>query len=170
MIYLLTGPVHSGKTTFLTQIIRSLREKGFEVGGFLSVPIWNGDERTGYDLHDLSKEELIPFIRGDGERSWQKIGPYFFIPDGLERAKNILLRTGATDLLVVDEVGPLELSGQGLWPVLKDVISNCGKDCLLVVRESILGDFLKTLSGFDVKVFHIQDEGIFARMMDGITT
>ena len=169
MIYLLTGPVHSGKTTLLTQIIRSLREKGVEVGGFLSVAIWNGDERTGYDLYDLTEEELIPFIRASGESSWQKIGPYFFVPDGLERAKNILLRTGGPDLLVVDEVGPLELSGQGLWPVLKDAISNCGKDCLLVVRESILGDFLKTLSGFDVRVFHIQDEGIFARIMDGIT-
>jgi nucleoside-triphosphatase THEP1 len=143
-----------------------LKEKGVEIGGFLSVAIWNGDECSGYDLYDLKEEELISFIRTAGERAWQNVGPYFFIPDGLERAKNILLQSRNADLLVVDEVGPLELSGEGLWPVLKDVISNCGMDCLLVVRKSILGDLLKILSGFDVKVFHIQDEGTFARIMN----
>jgi nucleoside-triphosphatase THEP1 len=169
MIYILTGPVHCGKTTFLTEIVRSLREKGFEIGGFLSVAIWNGEERTGYDLYDLAEEEQIPFIRARGKRAWQRIGSYFFIPDGLERARNILLRTRGADFLVVDEVGPLELSGAGLWPVLKDVICNCGMDCLLVVRKSILSDFLGILSGLDVKVFHVQDQDIFARMMDELT-
>jgi nucleoside-triphosphatase THEP1 len=169
MIYLLTGPVHSGKTTFLRQVIRSLKEKGTDIGGFLSVSVWNGDERLGYDLYDLREEKLIPFIRAAGERTWQKSGPYSFIPDGLERAKSILLRTQNADLLVVDEVGPLEVSGEGLWPVLKDVVSDCRTNCLLVVRESILGDFLKILGGFDVKVFYVRDEGVFARIMDAFT-
>ncbi|MCX5800333.1 MAG: DUF2478 domain-containing protein [Candidatus Eisenbacteria bacterium] len=169
MIYLLTGPVHSGKTTFLARIIRSLKERGVEVGGFLSVSIWNGDECTGYDLYDLSEEEAVPFIRATGERAWQKLGPYFFIPDGLEKAKNVLLRTRNADLLVVDEVGPLELSGEGLWPVLRDVISQCKTNCLIVVRDSILRDFVEMLNDSDAEVFHVQDSGIFARMIDEFT-
>ena len=169
MIYILTGPVHSGKTSFLKRVSRDLQERGRKVAGFLSVSIWNDDVCTGYDLHDLSTGESHPFIRKIGDDTWQRIGDYFFIPSTLERAEDVLQKTRDTDLLVVDEVGPLELSGKGLWPALKDVIDRSSINCLLVVRENILENVLKTLEEFDIRVFRYQDDNIFDVMVSALS-
>ena len=169
MIYILTGPVHSGKTGFLKGVVQNLQEGGCKIAGFLSVSIWDGDVCTGYDLHDLSTRELYPFIRRAGGDTWQRIGDYFFIPETLERAQDILQKTRDADLLVVDEVGPLELSGKGLWPALKDVIDRSSLNYLLVVRENILEDVLKMLEEFDIKVFRFQDDNIHHLMMSALS-
>ena len=170
MIYILTGPVHSGKTTFLKKVIRELREKKFIIGGFLSESIWKNNECTGYDLLDLNEEKSFPFIRRTGEKKWQKVGPYFFIPECLDRAKNIIFQNNNADLLIVDEVGPLEQAGKGLWPALKHVIFQSSINCLLVVRINILDNFLEILNNLEVKVFDIQNEEIFAQMINELST
>jgi nucleoside-triphosphatase THEP1 len=169
MIYILTGSVHSGKTGFLKGVVQDLQERGRKITGFLSVSIWDGDVCMGYDLHDLSTRETHPFIRRAGDDTWQRIGKYFFIPETLERAKDILKKTRDADLLVVDEVGPLELSGKGMWPALKDVISHSSVNYLLVVRENILEDFLRMVKEFDIRVFRFQDDNIHNLMMSALS-
>jgi hypothetical protein len=51
---------------------------------------------------------------------------------------------------------------------LKDAISRPGTDCLLVVRDSILQDFVNVLSGLGLKasVLRIDDPATFSRMID----
>ena len=169
MIYILTGSIHSGKTGFLKGVIQDLQERGRKIAGFLSMSIWDGDVCKGYDLHDLSTNATHPFIRKIGDDNWQRIGNYLFIPETLERAKDILQKTRDADLLVVDEVGPLELSGKGLWPVLEDVIGSSSVNYLLVVRENILEDVLKILEEFDIRVFRYQDDNIFDVMVSALS-
>jgi len=168
MIFILTGPVHSGKTTLLKNVIRELREQKYKTGGFLSEPILKNEETVGYDLFDLRKERSFPLIRRTGEKKWQKVGSYFFIPQGLARAEKIILREKDVDILVVDEVGPLELSGKGFWPALKQVIFSPLNIYLLIIRINILEDFLKTLEECEVKIFDIKNKDILSRLIEDI--
>ena len=39
--------------------------------------------------------------------------------------------------LVIDEIGPLELSGEGFHDVLKEVLSNRSEKIILVIRDGI---------------------------------
>jgi hypothetical protein len=48
-------------------------------------------------------------------------------------------------------------------------MSHGGGRYLLVVRESVLRDFVEMLKNSDVEVFHIQDENTFARMIGKLT-
>ena len=65
----------------------------------------------------------------------------------------------------MDEVGPLELEGRGLWPALEQVLFQAFPPFLLVVRDSILDKFLKTkLQGEDIKIFDIKDKDIYAQI------
>jgi nucleoside-triphosphatase THEP1 len=137
----------------------------YRVGGFLSEAVWEKEETVGYDLFDLKEERSIPLIRRKGEKKWQKIGSYFFIPQGLARAEKIILREKDVDILVVDEVGPLELSGKGFWPALEQVIFNPLNIYLLVIRINILEDFLKMLGNREVKIFDIKDKEIFHQLI-----
>jgi nucleoside-triphosphatase THEP1 len=168
MIFILTGPVHIGKTTLLERIVYELKKEKIDIDGFLSESVLENQEVIGYDLCDIKEEESIPFIRKEGERDWQRIGPFFFIPQGLARAKEIIFRGKENALLIVDEVGPLELGGKGLWPALKEVIFQPLKRSVLVVRANILEDFLAMLGKSEVKVFDIKEEGVFSHILSGI--
>jgi nucleoside-triphosphatase THEP1 len=169
MIFILTGPVHSGKTTLLEYVVRELKRQKYRIGGFLSDPIWEGEQTVGYDLFDLREERSIPFIRSAGEEKWQKIGSYFFIPQGMTQAEKIILGEKDVDLLVVDEVGPLELTGEGFWPALKQVISDPIKSFLFVARKSILEDFLLMLGKREVKIFDVKNKEAVQQMIEAIT-
>ncbi len=168
MIFILTGPVHCGKTTLLKKAVYELKEQKIKIDGFLSEAIWKKQETVGYDLFDLKHERSIPFIRRIGEKEWQRIGSYFFIPQSLAEAEKIILRDKDADIVVVDEVGPLELSGKGLWPALKQVIFQPLKKYLLVVRIDILEDFLEMLGNSKVRIFDIKNKGIFPKIIKAI--
>lgn len=168
MIFILTGSVHSGKTTLLKKVVRDLKEKKYRIDGFLSETVWKKEEIVGYDLFDLKKERSIPLIRRTGEKEWQKIGSYFFIPQSLAEAEKIILRGKEADILVVDEVGPLELSGRGFWPALMQVVFQPLNSYILVIRKNIIKDFLAMLGKSDVKIYDIKNKDILAQLIEEI--
>ena len=168
MIFILTGSVHSGKTTLLKKVVRELKEKKYRIDGFLSEAVWMREEIFGYDLFDLKKERSIPLIRRTGEKEWQKIGSYFFIPQSLAEAEKIILRGKEADILVVDEVGPLELSGRGFWPALMQVVFQPLNSYILVIRKNIIKDFLAMLGKSDVKIYDIKNKDILAQLIEEI--
>lgn len=168
MIFILTGSVHSGKTSLLKKVVRELKRQEYRPDGFLSEAVSEKGGIAGYDLFDLEKEKSIPLIRREGEKGWQKVGSYFFIPQGLEEAEKIILRGKEADILVVDEVGPLELSGKGFWPALKQVVFQPFNSYILVIRKDIIKDFMAIFGKGGVKIFNIKDKGIFHQIIEEI--
>ncbi|MFP4082962.1 MAG: nucleoside-triphosphatase [Candidatus Aminicenantes bacterium] len=165
MIFILTGPVHSGKTTLVKKVADDLKTLHFKVDGFLSEAVLENETIAGYDLSDLRKGKTFPFIRRQGAEGWERIGRFYFIPQTLAQAKDIILRSRNADMLMVDEVGPLELKGGGLWPALEQVLFSRMRPILLVVRVRIVRDFLEQMGGEKVKIFDIREKNIFSRMM-----
>ncbi|MBS3818101.1 hypothetical protein KGY73_01140 [bacterium] len=155
MIFILTGPVHSGKTTFLCHQTHIWKKKKLQVDGFLSVRRGKGQTHLGYDLYDLKKEKSLPFIRKNGEPEWPRVGPYYFIPQSLKEAQNIIFRGEESFLVVIDELGPLELKGQGLWPSLEQALFQRRNRFLLVVRESILDGIIHKLDNINTEVSEV---------------
>lgn len=168
MIFVLTGAVHSGKTTSLRRMIEELRKESIRIDGYLSEVVLENQEISGYDLLDLREEKLTPFIRREGEENWERVGSYSLIPQGLSRAKGIILRGTKADILVVDEVGPLELAGKGIWPALEKVLFLPKPDSILVVRKSILEDFLESIESHEVRIFDTDDTEFSERMIQEV--
>jgi len=165
MILVLTGPVHSGKTSLLEKLVKDLKGRGVRVDGFLSLSVVKGGEILGYDLFDLRSEKVIPFIRKKGQLNWQRIGAYFFIPEALERAQQKVLEISKEDFLVIDEVGPLEIQGRGIWPALSSALKNPSLRCLLVVRHSILRDVLDLIGPDRAEVVYINKNKILPALL-----
>jgi nucleoside-triphosphatase THEP1 len=164
MIIILAGPVHSGKTTFLQGVFSRWRDRDLRMRGFLSLAFWEGGERRGYDLLELEKGRTLPFLRTSGETDWERIGPFYVIPETLEAARSIILGASPDELLVVDEVGPLELGGGGLWPALDTVLKRPFIKTLLVVREGILDEFLTLLAGHRTVGLDIREKDLEIRL------
>jgi len=153
MLLVLTGPVHAGKTTFLTRVLPGWRALGLACDGFLSPAAPGG----GYDLLEIDSGRRRPYLRRDGEAGAERVGPYAFVPETLERARTILRRARPGGLLVVDEVGPLELEGGGLWPALGGALAVRTGHSLLVVREAILDDVVARLAPAAPAVVDVRD-------------
>mgnify|MGYP003932277747 CR=1 FL=1 len=163
MVYVLSGPVHAGKTTLLKKLISALKKNNIAVYGYLSLSLWEDQYLKGYDFYDLKSGNTFPFIRRKGHPEWEKIGSFFFRPTTLDKAKKIILNAGKKrGLCIVDEIGPLELSGKGVWPAVQKALA--GKpshmDFLFVIREGLLDEF-KEIPGFEPdEVFPLQKESL----------
>jgi len=135
---ILTGPIHCGKTTLLESLVASLRSKGLKPAGFLARGLWSEDRRSGFDLIDLGQGTITPLAR----RRAQAEGPtpFQFFEPGLQAGARALapeICAGA-DLVIVDEVGPLELAGQGWAPFLDPFLQLEGPVHLWVVRSGLV--------------------------------
>jgi nucleoside-triphosphatase THEP1 len=135
----------------------------------LSEAIWKSNEFLGYNLLDLKDHRYHPFIRKQGQEEWQKIGPFFFLPETLDFAKKIIYRSKIADLCVVDEVGPLELKGKGVWPALKDILMFPNPHLLLIVRDSILKKFIGNIQRGDFVVYDIEQNKTPARLAESLS-
>jgi len=168
MIYILTGPVHSGKTTLLKKLSCELKKQKVRIDGFLSEVVLKNHKVIGYDLFSLREEKSIPFIRRTGDEEWEKVSSYFFIPESQTEANRVILGGRDSDIFFLDEIGPLELAGKGFWPALRQVIFKPLTKYLLVVRINILKDFLEVLNQSNIIVFDIKNSEIFPQMIKEI--
>ena len=132
-IFIVTGPINSGKTTRLMEWCKNRND----VYGILTPKI-NGkrvfvDVATG-DQFEMEAQE--------NEENVLSIGKYIFSVAGFDRAKNIL--RNATNRkngwLIIDEVGPLELKGEGFNAELKELLVSMEDSLrvIIVVRESLV--------------------------------
>ncbi len=161
MIFILSGPLHSGKTSFTKNLVKKLKSIGLVVRGFLSEAEMIEKQNIGYNLYDLDSGKSIPFIRKKGKPGWQRIGEYYFIPEALEKALQIIRDKKRSDLLLIDEVGPLELSGKGFWPALSEVLKQEKLNFLFVVRSHEVERLCSKLEDKEIKVFDFREPEAF---------
>jgi nucleoside-triphosphatase THEP1 len=144
MIFVLSGPVQAGKTGFLKRLVAQLKMSGLSLSGYLSEAIRAEGEVKGYDLLELNSGRRVPFLRKSGlDSSAARAGHYYFLPSGLEAAREIIASAAGSDLLIIDEAGPAEIKGEGVWPGLCPQLAKT--NCLLVIREKLLPDFIRLL-------------------------
>jgi nucleoside-triphosphatase len=137
-ILILTGPRGSGKTTACLELIERARRSGLDCAGLVSPATLSGGVRTGADVVDVRTGERHPFTV-EGERRMFDHGVLAWAANRMEGAC-------PCDLLVVDEIGPLELiQGRG-WRNALDVVGTCGyRLAVVVVRPELLDALLREL-------------------------
>jgi nucleoside-triphosphatase THEP1 len=95
----------------------------------------------------LSDGTRIPLARrgsteGIPTAGTTRTGPFTFFTDAIHAGRAELdgARALTTALVIVDEVGPLELQGQGWTPVLLQLIVARAHPLILVVRPSLVNE------------------------------
>jgi nucleoside-triphosphatase THEP1 len=133
-IVILTGPVHSGKTTALLHWITDKK-----IAGMLT-PIVDS-KRVLYSIED---GDFTLFETAPGDSDSVKTGKYHLSFQAFKKSASILDRAllSNNDWIVIDEIGPLELDGQGFYHLLVNVLDQWSGKLLLVVRFSILSQVI----------------------------
>ena len=152
MLFLWTGPKHSGKTTGAAQLARQARQEGFRVAGLLAPSIYREGHLVGFDALDLqSGARCLLAVRRDDPGG---IGPFHFMEAGLRLGHQALdaAATDGADLVIVDEFGPLELAARG-WRGAVDALVRTGRTpLLLVVRQELAGAVQEAYASVPCKV------------------
>jgi nucleoside-triphosphatase THEP1 len=115
-LMLITGPSGSGKTRWCQRLVGHASELGIQAEGLLSPAVFEGESKIGIDLLHLGSgaRRCLAVRWGEAERG-EIIGPWHFDNDTLEWGNDILANIVSSQLLVLDELGPLELErGVGL--------------------------------------------------------
>jgi nucleoside-triphosphatase THEP1 len=159
MIALVTGDIGSGKTTACQKALALLAARGITCRGLLAPARYDpGGEKNGIDLLDVATGErrrLADTVPGGGAT----IGRYTFDPDalqwGLERLEDAL--RPSPGLLVVDEIGPLEILHGGGFALVLDPLADPARvaHALVIVRRQYLGDLQAIVHRTDQRTFQV---------------
>lgn len=141
-VSILTGKQGEGKTTLASNIVRILKGKNVLVGGILAPGYFDDGKRSGFDVLDIKSGIIRTLCNIKNMDSLIKAGPFGFSWDGILSGRKALDMGNLSDcrVVIIDEIGPLELSGNG-WAECIDRISEEYEGILLiVVRESLIDD------------------------------
>lgn len=111
-----TGPSGSGKTPLVRSLIDELDGRGIGVAGFFQPAVVEDGEKIGFQIQNASTGEVaelarrVPPDRGDFGTSFE------FFDDGFELGTRALGGIRPGSILVIDELGPVELRGGGIGP------------------------------------------------------
>ncbi len=147
-IVLLTGERKIGKTNLCQRVVEEAQQRGFSCTGVLSPALFDGKEKVGISLVDVASGEERPLASADDVSHGVRWGRYSFVPSSLAWAGDLLAKATPCDLLVVDELGPLELElGQGLVRALDVLVQGGFSLALVVVRPALLDEVRLRLKG-----------------------
>lgn len=132
-LYALTGPPGCGKTTAVLKIIDELRRRNVSVEGMYTQEIREGGRRAGFVVKRIGGGEgILAHIRfRDGPR----LGKYVINLRDLELVGVSALLDGLdkADVVIVDEVGPMELFSQKFREAVEKLLSS-GKNAVVTVH------------------------------------
>jgi len=150
---LLIGGIEAGKTATGLRLLSLLRSYGIQVGGVLSPRLIKNEETIGYSLIDLATNATHPFV--GLEPSDIPIGKYFMSQRGLDIAKRAI-ESALVDkpVVFVDEIGRLELAGNGHAPAIRSLLASDSVPVLLV-RDDFVDRVLKTFEIGEHFAFHV---------------
>lgn len=139
-LFLVTGVSGSGKTTFCREMVKAAQRSAWQVAGLLSLPEYDGSEKIGIWTQDLRSGEkrMLASVQRQSENDLL-FGKWFFNSQALEWGKDVLKTSIPCDLLVVDELGPLELKlSQGWTNALDVILTGQFRLALVVIRPELV--------------------------------
>ncbi|MDY6985320.1 MAG: NTPase [Candidatus Thermoplasmatota archaeon] len=156
----LTGVPGVGKTETLLKIVRRLEEKGIVIGGMVTEPIIENNQRMGFSIIDwrTKKQGMLAHRDFDSEI---EVGGYRVNVKDLEEVgvPAILDAVESCDLVVVDEVGKMEMCSEKFIEAVKKLLDS--DRCILMTlhkksRHPLLQDIRRR---DDVRIIEVTRMG-----------
>jgi nucleoside-triphosphatase len=151
---LLTGPPGCGKTTLIKRVMNNL---ALPAGGFYTEEMREAGTRVGFKLVTLDGEEAV--LAHVDFKTRERIGKYGLDLSGLEAVgvKAIRASVRAQHLVVIDEIGPMELRSSIFRDAVSEVLdSNVPILATIVTRSLPFTDAIKKRP--DVTVIEVRPD------------
>jgi len=143
MVIIVTGAIGIGKTTVCEKVVSILQSSGYSCGGILTYKA--PDESLS--ILDIQTGEKKALASTDRIHHGPYTDKYFFNTEAINFGIRAIDKGAASDVLIVDEVGYLELGGEGFVKSLELIRAGRVRNSILVIRKELLSAFLARLGG-----------------------
>lgn len=129
---IISGPVRAGKTTAIER---------WCVGRSDTVGILQPVRRDGRHFLDIASQTSVPLEMVSNDQATEEVGRFRFSKAAFawaEERLQIAAKDPEARFVLVDEIGPLELSGRGLDSVIRGTLAGISGILVLVVRETLV--------------------------------
>ena len=122
---MVTGAPGVGKTTLIRRIHEHFTSQGLRVTGITTREVREGAQRVGFRLTDISSGSE-GWLARIGRSSGPRIGRYIVDSEDLEMLGVQAVQKSAdeiADLVLVDEIGPMEMTSNNFRKAIADLLS-----------------------------------------------
>jgi len=145
MIFLVTGDINEGKTTYMRLLYSELGEGD----GFICPKVMENNTLIGYNIERLSSGERMPFAVPVDKtpKDWNeqcRFGNYSFSKQAIQFAEHVIdkIIEEKTEPFFIDEIGPLEIENRdGFYSITEKIIES-GLEGFIVVRQQLTDKFM----------------------------
>jgi nucleoside-triphosphatase THEP1 len=164
-IRIVTGEWGSGKSTLCRRVAAEARAYGLAVAGVLTEESGLGgaatrrvtDLRSTESRHFGTQSKSVSGAKDTGAPVSDPLTPSWLYDEGVFRwGNNVLARSTPCDLLVVDELGPLEILGDRGWFTAFEVLRRRQFGTALVVcRPALVGNLQERVGEARAVTYHV---------------
>ncbi|RLF05472.1 MAG: NTPase [Thermoprotei archaeon] len=148
-----TGRPGVGKTTLVFNVADQLRKMGFKVGGIVTLEVRSSGVRTGFKIVDIENGMEVP-LASVSSASGPRVGKYLVHVENMDSfAINVIARAlEHGDLIVIDEIGPMEIKSQKFIDIVKKALES-EKPLLATLHYKLrhpLLDYIRSRKDFEI--------------------
>lgn len=171
-LLILSGEIQQGKSTMLKALISELKNKDISIGGFISEVVIRNGERQAYRIVSTDNKRSATLCGISPETGDLKYGRFYFNHESFELGNSLIYETleRGDDLLVIDEIGPLEIGGEGWDNAIRKVCQKSDISMLWVVRRSLAEKAARKWSVGDVRIIDIKEENAYQLIIQSLIT
>ncbi|NLO77235.1 MAG: DUF2478 domain-containing protein [Methanomicrobiales archaeon] len=120
-VFLITGERGEGKTTTLGRVIERLKDERVAISGIITLGTVKDGLRNSFTVVNVATNVGVQLCSRETGTNGKRCGEFLFNTEGLEHGFQALSLESAkgAELIVIDEVGHLELRGEG-WSACID--------------------------------------------------
>jgi nucleoside-triphosphatase THEP1 len=139
-VFIITGNREGGKTGYLEDMVDFLSVFDIRLSGFLSKGVFTSDGQKDFMLKSLVDKKEVHLASRKHRENYYKAGRFFFNPDAILLGEKIIESSISqkTDLLIIDEIGPIELSEKIWFKSLTEAFDKLSGVVVISVRMRLL--------------------------------
>ena len=144
-VFIVTGDVGEGKTTFVTELIEILKLNSIKIAGFIAPSIFENNIKKGFLITNIKTQCSKLLCMNEYINGFFNIGKFYFNPEGINMGVELIQPENIKEdnLVVIDEVGIFELDNLVWSESIDNLIKKTSKNLLLIVREGLLENVIE---------------------------
>lgn len=156
-VIIITGEREGGKTHWLSKFFHLFTDKSKKAGGFLSPGRTNENGDKDFDLMDLSTGKTMPLASRCKKEGYIRLGRFYFNPGAFDFGNQIIdtALKEKCDILIMDEIGPVELNENAWHNALRKVCSEFNGTLFISVRKRLVEAVMEKFSFRNAEIVDI---------------
>jgi len=155
-IIIISGEKNEGKTTFIKSVLSEINNNKIKVGGIISEKTFDDEKLIGYDIIDIESGRDSAFLRKGEYENCDRIKKFSILNTGLDFGKKTLKDASTNDsLMIIDEVGQLELWDKGWHQTISDLNKSKVRTLIITIRTEFVEEIINKYNFKKTEVFNV---------------